>query len=75
MRPVLATDTACFVSPSGRAQQTARIALDGRVFGPMRDWPKPMRASGRACADDVFRDFPELAAPEMSIWSFAAAPG
>ncbi|WP_406644983.1 histidine phosphatase family protein [Aliisedimentitalea scapharcae] len=32
MAPVLAANPACFVSPLGRAQQTAQIALGGRSF-------------------------------------------
>ena len=77
MKSVLAPDMACFVSPLGRAQQTARIALDGQGFhtdarlaeAHAGDWQGMRR-------DDVFRDFPHLARPEMTILDmFAAAPG
>jgi len=76
MRPILKNDPACFVSPLGRALRTAEIALAGRSF--ITDarlaevhaglWQGMLQA-------EVFRDFPDLAQPDMATLDvFAAAP-
>ncbi|SLN61420.1 Glucosyl-3-phosphoglycerate phosphatase [Roseovarius litorisediminis] len=77
LAPVLASRPDCFVSPLGRAQQTAKIALgdtpyltDNRLAeAHAGDWQGLLRA-------DVIRDFPDLTRPGMrALELFLAAPG
>lgn len=77
MPPILALDPPCFVSPLGRAQQTARIALGGRDFitdarlaeAHAGDWQGLLRM-------DVRRDNPDiLSMDSSSLDLFTRAPG
>ncbi|MBO6884239.1 MAG: histidine phosphatase family protein [Marivita sp.] len=75
--PILETDPPCFVSPLGRAQHTAEIALGGRPFttdprlaeAHAGDW------QGRL-SDEVRRSNPDLVDMETpSLDLFMRAPG
>ncbi|QGX98657.1 histidine phosphatase family protein [Roseovarius faecimaris] len=77
MAPILKADPPCFVSPLGRAQQTAQIALGARAYvtdprlaeAHAGDWQGLLHA-------DVRRDHPELLPPETTALDlFLKAPG
>ena len=77
MAPILADDPPCYVSPIGRAQATAQIALGGRPFtsdarlaeAHAGEWQGLLR-------DDVIRDHPGTLAPDITAFElFLAAPG
>lgn len=75
MRPILADAPPCFVSPLGRAQQTAQIALGGKPFQTdprlaevhAGDWQGLLR-------DEVLADHPALA-QATALDVFLSAPG
>ncbi len=75
--PILALNPPCFVSPLGRAQQTAKIALEGREYitddrlaeAHAGEWQGLLR-------DDVRRSNPALVSMDTSSLDlFLAAPG
>ena len=75
MQPILAASPPCHVSPLGRAQQTAKIALDGRPFITddrlaevyAGQWQGRLR-------DEILAERPELAhATALDV--FLSAPG
>ncbi|WP_371224489.1 histidine phosphatase family protein [Roseovarius sp. 2305UL8-3] len=77
MRPILQQRPPCFVSPLGRAQQTAQIALGGLPFqnddrlaeAHAGDWQGLLR-------DDVIRDHAATLPADISALElFLAAPG
>jgi len=77
MSPILAQAPDCYVSPLGRAQQTALIALGQTPFhtdarlaeAHAGEWQGLLR-------DEVRRDFPKIVAPDVSaLEMFVAAPG
>lgn len=77
IKPILAQNPACFVSPLGRAQQTADIALGGAAF--VTD---PRLAEADAgdlqgmTLDEVELRYPEIwAANPRHLELFCAAPG
>ena len=77
MPSILAHNPPCYVSPLGRAQQTAQIALGGYCYqtdarlaeAHAGDWQGLLR-------DDVAVDYADIVTPDMSALEvFLAAPG
>jgi broad specificity phosphatase PhoE len=77
MAPILRENPACYASPLGRAQQTARIALSDRAFltdarlaeAHAGEWQGRLRP-------EIERDFPDRAHTSMTALDlFLAAPG
>jgi broad specificity phosphatase PhoE len=77
MVPILSLGRACYVSPLGRAQQTARIALPGAPVHTDARLAEAHAGTWQGMLhDDVRRDFPTLVTPQMSALElFLVAPG
>jgi broad specificity phosphatase PhoE len=77
MASILPLGPACYVSPLGRAQQTAQIALAGASFETDARLAEAHAGTWQGLLhDDVRRDFPALARPQMTALEiFLAAPG
>lgn len=77
MAPILRLNPPCYVSPLGRAQQTAQIALEGRTFRTDDRLAEAHAGAWQGLLhDDVRRDFPDVVNAQMSALElFLAAPG
>ncbi|MEP1943570.1 MAG: histidine phosphatase family protein [Paracoccaceae bacterium] len=77
MASVLSQYPPCYVSPLGRAQETAQIALSGAQFQTDARLSEAHAGAWQGMLhDDVRRDFPTLVRPESSALElFLVAPG